>query len=49
MAYEIIYSPEALSVYPVLCGIPCLRLENAIIASKYPEVLENLRHGAAHV
>jgi ubiquinone/menaquinone biosynthesis C-methylase UbiE len=45
---EMLYSPEALCVYPVLCGIPCLRLENAIIASKYPEVLENLRHGAAH-
>lgn len=32
-----LYSPEALVVYPVLCGIPCLRPESAIIASKYPE------------
>lgn len=33
-----LYSPEALAVYPVLGGIPCLRPESAIIASKYPEL-----------
>ena len=33
------YSPEALSVYPVVGGIPCLRVENAILASKYPEFM----------
>lgn len=33
------YSPEALAVYPILGGIPCLRIENGIFASKYKEVL----------
>ncbi len=31
-----LFSPEALCVYPVIGGIPCLRIENAIFASKYP-------------
>ena len=30
-----LYSPEALSVYPIVGGIPCLRDTNAILASKY--------------
>ena len=34
-----LYSPEALAVYPVIGGIPCLRVENAILASKYAEVM----------
>jgi uncharacterized protein YbaR (Trm112 family) len=34
-----LYSPEALAVYPVIGGIPCLRIENAILASKYAEVM----------
>lgn len=34
---DIFFSPEALCVYPVLAGIPCLRLENSIIASHYLE------------
>ena len=29
------FSPEALRVYPVISGIPCLRVENGIFASKY--------------
>lgn len=29
------FSPEALTVYPVVGGIPCLRPENSIIASHY--------------
>jgi hypothetical protein len=29
------YSPEGFCVYPVLAGIPCLRLDNSIIASLY--------------
>ena len=33
-----LYSPEALAVYPVLGGIPCLRIENAILASKFVEL-----------
>lgn len=36
---EMYYSPEALSVYPIIDGIPCLKPSDAIIASKYPEVL----------
>jgi uncharacterized protein YbaR (Trm112 family) len=35
-----LFSPEALSVYPVIGGIPCLRIENAILASKYAEVMK---------
>jgi len=34
-----LYSPEALSVYPVLDDIACLRIENGIAASKYPEIV----------
>lgn len=34
-----LFSPEALAVYPVIGGIPCLRIENAILASKYAEVM----------
>ena len=33
-----LYSPEALAVYPVVGGIPCLRIENAVLASLYPEL-----------
>jgi uncharacterized protein YbaR (Trm112 family) len=29
------FSPESLRVYPVINQIPCLRIENGIIASKY--------------
>lgn len=29
------YSPDAFCVYPVLAGIPCLRLENSIVASLF--------------
>jgi ubiquinone/menaquinone biosynthesis C-methylase UbiE len=36
---EMYFSPEALCVYPVLADIPCLRLENAIIASHFPEIM----------
>jgi uncharacterized protein YbaR (Trm112 family) len=32
------FSEEALVVYPVVAGIPCLRTENGIVASKYEEV-----------
>lgn len=35
-----LFSPEALAVYPVIGGIPCLRIENAIVASKCREVME---------
>lgn len=34
---EMFYSPEALSVYPILLGIPCLQIENAIFACKFRE------------
>lgn len=33
-----LFSPEALSVYPIIGGIPCLRIEKGIFASKYQEV-----------
>jgi ubiquinone/menaquinone biosynthesis C-methylase UbiE/uncharacterized protein YbaR (Trm112 family) len=35
----VLFSPEALVVYPIVGGIPCLRIENGIFASKYQEVL----------
>jgi ubiquinone/menaquinone biosynthesis C-methylase UbiE len=34
-----LFSPEALVVYPILDGIPCLRIENGIVASKFPEIV----------
>lgn len=36
-----LFSEEALSVYPVLGGIPCLRKDNAIIASHYKEFYQD--------
>jgi ubiquinone/menaquinone biosynthesis C-methylase UbiE/uncharacterized protein YbaR (Trm112 family) len=30
-----LYSKEGMMVYPIIDGIPCLRIENGIIASKY--------------
>lgn len=33
-----LFSPEAQVVYPVVGGIPCLRIENGIVASKYAEL-----------
>ena len=35
-----LYSDEALVVYPIIGGIPCLRIENGIYASKYEEVMK---------
>jgi SAM-dependent methyltransferase len=35
-----LFSPEALVVYPILANIPCLRIENGIVASKYPEIIQ---------
>jgi len=32
------FSSEALSVYPVLAGIPCLKIEDGVFASKYKEI-----------
>lgn len=34
-----LFSPEGLAVYPVLGGIPCLRAENAVVASRYADVV----------
>lgn len=34
-----LFSPEALVVYPIIGGIPCLRIENGILASKYKEII----------
>jgi len=33
------FSPQASVVYPVVGGIPCLRIENGIFASKYGELM----------
>lgn len=38
-----LFSPEALVVYPVIAGIPCLRVENGIVASYFPEILESMQ------
>jgi len=35
-----LFSPEALVVYPIVGDIPCLRVENGILASKYEEVMK---------
>tara|TARA_B110000259_G_C14028729_1_gene405776 strand:+ start:3242 stop:4144 length:903 start_codon:yes stop_codon:yes gene_type:complete len=37
-----LFSPEAMAVYPIVSGIPCLKIENGILASKYKEVFENM-------
>ncbi|TWT53723.1 Methyltransferase domain protein [Rubripirellula amarantea] len=34
----VLYSPESLTAYPIVGGIPCLRSENGILASRYEEV-----------
>lgn len=34
-----LFSPEALVVYPIIGGIPCLRIENGVFASKYKEIV----------
>lgn len=36
---HMLFSAEALRAYPIVGGIPCLRLENGILASKYEEVM----------
>ncbi len=35
-----LFSPEALVVYPIVGGIPCLRIENGIFASKFKDIME---------
>jgi ubiquinone/menaquinone biosynthesis C-methylase UbiE len=35
-----LFSPEALVVYPIIGGIPCLRIENGVFASKYLEITQ---------
>lgn len=36
-----LFSTEGMLVYPIINGIPCLKIENGIIATKYIEVLKN--------
>lgn len=36
---NMLFSPEALVVYPIVGEIPCLRIENGIFASKYKDVM----------
>jgi len=38
-----LYSPEALAVYPIICGIPCLRRQNAILATQLNNLASTLR------
>lgn len=38
---DTMYSPEALVVYPIVGEIPCLRVENGILASKYIEIISS--------
>lgn len=40
---QYLYSPEALVIYPVVENIPCLRIENGIIASKLPNLIHAVR------
>lgn len=35
MRGDVYYSPESLTVYPIIKGIPCLRVENGIVASHF--------------
>lgn len=35
------FSPEGMVVYPIINGIPCLKIENGIIATKYKEIIRN--------
>ena len=35
---NMLFSHEALTVYPILKGIPCLRIENGILASQYNNI-----------
>ncbi len=35
-----LFSQEALMVYPIIRDIPCLRVENGILSSKYEETIE---------
>ena len=35
------FSAEALVVYPIIGGIPCLRIENGVFASKYREMMRD--------
>jgi ubiquinone/menaquinone biosynthesis C-methylase UbiE/uncharacterized protein YbaR (Trm112 family) len=35
---SVMYSPEALVAYPIIGGIPCLRIDNGVLASKLEEV-----------
>ena len=39
MINGMMYSHEALVVYPIIGGIPCLRKENGVLASKYSEIM----------
>jgi uncharacterized protein YbaR (Trm112 family) len=34
-----LYSPKALRVYPILDGIPCLRVSKGIVASKFMDII----------
>ncbi|MFT6906577.1 MAG: ubiquinone/menaquinone biosynthesis C-methylase UbiE [Oleiphilaceae bacterium] len=34
-----LYSPEALVAYPIIDGIPCLRIENGVFASKFQDII----------
>ena len=35
------YSPEALVAYPIIGDIPCLRIQNGIFSSRFPEIAKD--------
>jgi SAM-dependent methyltransferase len=37
------FSPESLTAYPVIGGVPCLRIENGVLASRYEELVAGQR------
>jgi ubiquinone/menaquinone biosynthesis C-methylase UbiE len=42
-----LFSPEALVAYPILGGIPCLKINNGIFASKFEEYSETMTHSSS--
>ncbi len=35
---SVYYSPEALLAFPIINGIPCLKIDNGVIASKFEDI-----------
>lgn len=39
---DVFYCSQSLSIYPIVVDIPCLRVENGILGSKFEEVVEEI-------